>query len=372
MMRKVWIMLAAAALCLTVGLSAARPAAAGGAIVRAVLFWAEGCPHCHEVMDKALPPLQLKYGEQFQIAMIEVSGKANYDYFRQLEDAAQVPAARRGVPALFIADRILVGSQEIPRELPGLIEKYLAAGGLDWPALPGLAERLAAAGSDPSICTPAAPCPTATPASLALASASIKVAGSPIEAPTAAGPISQGFELAAAVAVFLALTLIYALAALMLAGLGRPIPTAPASWSWLILVLCVLGAGVAGYLTFVETQNVAAVCGPVGDCNAVQVSPYARLFGVVPVGLLGLAGYAAIVAAWLAGRRGDGAVAFYAPVALLAMALFGVLFSLYLTYLELAVILAVCIWCLTSAVLMALILILAVRPALAVFDNDAA
>jgi len=60
----------------------------------------------------------------------------------------------------------------------------------------------------------------------------------------------------------------------------------------------------------------------------------------------------------------------YAPVLLLAMALFGVLFSLYLTYIELFVILAVCIWCLTSAVLMALILILAVGPALAVFQES--
>jgi len=60
----------------------------------------------------------------------------------------------------------------------------------------------------------------------------------------------------------------------------------------------------------------------------------------------------------------------YAPVLLLAMALFGVLFSLYLTYIELFVILAVCIWCLTSAVLMTLILILAVGPALAVFQES--
>ena len=46
----------------------------------------------------------------------------------------------------------------------------------------------------------------------------------------------------------------------------------------------------AGYLTYVETQLVQAVCGPVGDCNAVQSSSYARLFGVLPVGVLGASG----------------------------------------------------------------------------------
>ena len=52
------------------------------------------------------------------------------------------------------------------------------------------------------------------------------------------------------------------------------------------------------------------------------------------------------------------------------MTMFGVLFSLYLTYVELAVIRAVCIWCLTSAVLMALVLTLAVGPAMGVFLDD--
>jgi uncharacterized membrane protein len=317
MMRKIWVMSAVAVAILAAGpwgtMSAA--AAAQKSVVRAVLFWADGCSHCREVIDKVLPPLRLKYGSQLEIAMIEVSGQENYNYFRRIEDAAGLPAERRGVPALFIADRILVGSQEIPRELPGLIQKYLAAGGVDYPALPGLAERLAA-GAPPE-CAPSTPCPSATPQSVALASASIKVGGSLSEPAAAAEPASQGFELATAVASFLALAIIYTLAALALAGMGRAIPTPPDSLSWLIPVLCVIGFGVAGYLTFVETQNVAAVCGPVGDCNSVQASPYAKLFGVAPVGLLGLAGYMAIVVAWLAGRRGGGLLAFYAPVAVL-------------------------------------------------------
>ncbi|MCX7668816.1 MAG: vitamin K epoxide reductase family protein [Anaerolineae bacterium] len=370
MLRKVWIVLGmAVVLC---GLAWTAPQRVVGAkpVVRAVLFWAEGCSHCPVVLDKVLPPLQLKYGAQLQIAMIEVSGE-HYEYFRKIEDAAQVPAERRGVPALFIGDRLLVGSQEIARELPGLIEKYLAAGGMDYPPLPGLAERLNDIACGSALSRPATPCPEPTASSPALASASVKLFAADAPSRTTTGttsavrgeaaPASQGFELATAVAVLLALSVVYALVATALISTGRPAPVLPAWTDVLIPIVSVLGLGVAGYLTFVETQNVQAVCGPVGDCNAVQASPYARLFGVVPVGLLGLLGYAAIVATWAAGRWGRGALARYAPAAMIALALFGVLFSFYLTYIELAVIRAVCIWCLTSAVLMALLLILAVR-----------
>jgi uncharacterized membrane protein len=135
-----------------------------------------------------------------------------------------------------------------------------------------------------------------------------------------------------------------------------------------ILALALAGLGVALYLTFVKTQGVSAVCGPVGDCNEVQASPFARLFGVLPVGIVGLLGYVAILAAWAIWRLGSGSLARLAPLAIFAMGLFGVLFSLYLTYLELAVILAVCAWCLTSAMLMACILFLVTGPAMSVLE----
>ena len=340
-------------------------------VVRAVLFWADGCSHCHAVIEKTLPPLQLKYGSQLQIAMIEVSGKENYDYFRQIEDTYKVSAERRGVPALFIGDRLLVGDQEIPRELPGLIQKHLASGGTDYPPLPGLAERLPKVADDTGACTTASPCSDTTPQAVAVAFSEQKVNGmAATDSPTSEAPISKGFELATAVAVLLALSVLYVILATLLSGSGRAFPVLPEWTETIIPALCVIGLGVAGYLTFIETQNVKAICGPVGDCNSVQASPYAKLLGFLPVGVLGLVGYIGIIGAWLMGRYGKGTLAVYAPVVLLAMALFGVLFSLYLTYIELAVILAVCIWCLTSAVLMALILILSVGSALWVFQGE--
>lgn len=129
-----------------------------------------------------------------------------------------------------------------------------------------------------------------------------------------------------------------------------------------IPALAIAGLGIAGYLAYVEVGAVSAVCGPVGDCNAVQNSPYARLFGI-PLGVVGLAGYIAILGAWLCQQRTE----FFAdqiPLIIFCTALFSVLFSIYLTYLEIFVIRAVCIWCLTSAVIVTLILLFSVRPLL--------
>ena len=160
----------------------------------------------------------------------------------------------------------------------------------------------------------------------------------------------------------LILALLYALVAAVLTAFGREVPVIPGGRVF-IPILAVVGLGVALYLTYVETQNVAAICGPVGDCNAVQASPFAKLFGFLPVGVLGALGYIAILVSWILERRSEGMLGRLSPLAIFGMALFGVLFSIYLTYLELSIIRAVCIWCLTSAVIMSLVLALSVGPA---------
>jgi uncharacterized membrane protein len=120
-------------------------------------------------------------------------------------------------------------------------------------------------------------------------------------------------------------------------------------------LLALLGLGVAGYLTYVHYAELEPICaGGGGGCERVQNSSYAELAGI-PVAVLGLAGYALILASLAvpgeAGRVGG---------AMIALAGFG--FSLYLTWLELFEIDAICQWCVASAVLMtALALITALR-----------
>ena len=111
-----------------------------------------------------------------------------------------------------------------------------------------------------------------------------------------------------------------------------------------IAAVAALGLAVAAYLTYVHYAGIEPICTGGGACEKVQTSSYARLAGV-PVAVLGLAGYLGILGSLrVPGERG-------VPItALLALAGFG--FSLYLTYLELFALHAICQWCVASAALM--------------------
>ena len=107
-------------------------------VVRAVLFWSKTCPHCQVVLNETLPPLREKHGDQLQVLTVEVSDQAGYELWMLAIETLRIPTDRLQVPMLLIGDRVLVGSYDIPNELPGLIERHLAAGGVDYPPIPGL------------------------------------------------------------------------------------------------------------------------------------------------------------------------------------------------------------------------------------------
>ncbi len=169
---------------------------------------------------------------------------------------------------------------------------------------------------------------------------------------------SNGFTLAITVLVLMILAVIYSLIRVFrnVNDVNKTDPL-PAWRQIAMVILFLLGMLVAFYLTYVEVRSTKAVCGPVGDCNAVQSSKYARLWGVLPIGLLGLGGYVAMLIVWLVGKSKQPKIANLANLVFFGMALFGVIFSIYLTYLEPFVIKAVCMWCLSSAVIMTLILL---------------
>ncbi|MGC8875064.1 MAG: hypothetical protein ACP5SI_11550, partial [Chloroflexia bacterium] len=151
-------------------------------------------------------------------------------------------------------------------ELPGLIEAYLAAGGVGLPDSPCLQKILRAASID--FCQPGEEsCTADVPAVVSRPS---------------------GFGLAVAVLAAM-------IGALALGGVlatcywwtERPRPTAHprrlarSPWTgWIFLLLNLAGLAVGGYLAYVEMCDVPAVCGPVGDCNAVQQSKYAPAPGL--------------------------------------------------------------------------------------------
>ncbi len=332
---------------LAAAMLAAPPAHAGSPdqsseqpVARGVMFWSSTCGHCEYVIKNVLPPLQAEYGDQLEIVMIELVAQEDVDRLFQVVTAFGLAKENVAVPFLIIGEQVLIGSDQIPAELPGLIEAHLAAGGVDYPAVPALAVYLPVPGTNET-------------------AGNISKSGSP-EGLSTSG--SNGIILAVAVLVGMSLSVLYAVYALVRrvksADQGRP------TWiDLLIPLLAIIGLGVAGYLTYVETQAVSAVCGPIGDCNAVQSSSYARLFGVLPVGILGLIGFSLMLIAWLIQQLRDDKWGNYASIAIIGMALFGTLFSIYLTYLEIFVIEAVCMWCISSAVIMTSIMLLGILPA---------
>jgi uncharacterized membrane protein len=120
-----------------------------------------------------------------------------------------------------------------------------------------------------------------------------------------------------------------------------------------MLALTVLGLGVASYLTYVHYSAIKPVCAAGGSCTKVQTSIYSELAGV-PVALIGLTGYVVILASLLAPEN---ETTRFATVAFTGVG-FG--FSAYLTYRELFSIHAICEWCVSSAVIMTVLVCLAI------------
>ena len=299
---------------------------------------------------------------------------------------------RRGVPALIVGTTVLVGSLEIPEQFAIVIEQSLAQGGVDWPDIPGLADALAASqaqaqsAAEPSAQPIDTPTPATTedaltqpaPATPEPAQDAISRANAGLTAVEAAEVLSETPSTENLVSKLrrdpagnlLAILLLVGMLAVFLFATVRAVrawpdrsqglpPDSRRGWQdWAVAGLCLVGLGVSIYMAFVETTHTTAVCGPVGDCNTVQQSEYALLFGRLPIGVLGVLGYAAMLVVWVGRRWGRGSLQRLSNLALFAMALFGTLFSIYLTFLEPFVIGATCIWCLTSALCMALILLI--------------
>lgn len=174
---------------------------------------------------------------------------------------------------------------------------------------------------------------------------------------------TNGIALAFAVIAFLALTLNIVIVVMQAAG--KMSHWLVRDWSkWSIPVLVIGGLAVAGYFTFIESTGTQVSCSPltVQGCISVQNSRYAILFGILPMGVFGLAGFIAILAGWLVWQYGTGPLKKPGAIALWGFCFFGVLFSIYLTFLEAFVIGATCMWCITSAVFM-IALLLSSTPA---------
>jgi uncharacterized membrane protein/glutaredoxin len=297
---------------------------AEGPIVHALLFYSPTCPHCHKVIEEDIPPLLKKYGKQLHIVVVNTQQAGGQALYQAAIKHFHIPDDRIGVPTLIVGNEILVGSNEIPTRFPELIESFLAQGGIDWPPIPGLALGLAGEGR-------------AVP-------------------PSEAGTLSEKQvrdPIANGLAIIVLIGMIVVVLYIFVRPKQNPQPLAP---DWIVPLLCLLGLAVAGYMVYIEMAQVAAVCGPIGDCNTVQQSEYAHLFGVLPVSVLGVIAYLAILLAWSIAYYSSGKLADRGRLTLFILTLSGTLFSIYLTFLEPFVIGATCAWCLASAIIMTVLL----------------
>ncbi|OGO16480.1 MAG: hypothetical protein A2Z14_19545 [Chloroflexi bacterium RBG_16_48_8] len=356
--------------------------AAQGPVVRAILFYSPTCPYCHTVITEVLPPLFQIYGgqpevlyipptpeeeavgsplvgifgESLEILYVNTYTQLGQELYQAAVEVYSIPPELQAVPMLIVADTVLIGGTDIPTQLPGIIEEGIASGGIDWASLPGLTEAIGQL----------IPAPTALPPT-EVSTQEVQESAEPSASLLVTEvSILDRIKLDPAGNVLAILVLIGMVISVAMVSSRLVLPDEigeKQGVSWLIPVLCVIGIGVAAYLTYVEASGTKAVCGPVGDCNTVQESEYAFLFGIIPVGALGLAGYVAIILAWLLARFGDEPWIQWSKVALLGMSLFGTLFSIYLTFLEPFVIGATCAWCVTSAVIITILMWLTVGPA---------
>ncbi len=117
-----------------------------------------------------------------------------------------------------------------------------------------------------------------------------------------------------------------------------------------IAVLALAGAAVAAYLVYARYTGTRLAC-TTGGCETVQHSKYAKAAGI-PVAALGLAAYVAVFATALSARL---EVAAICAVIVLA----GLVFGVYLIVIQVAVIDAICQWCLASDGILALLAVVA-------------
>ena len=136
----------------------------------------------------------------------------------------------------------------------------------------------------------------------------------------------------------------------------------------LLALLALSGFFVALYLALYKLGYIGALTCSVGSCEQVNTSKWATFLGL-PVAMWGVGFYAVTFAAALVGLQERFAESRAVALGLAALCVWGVLFSLYLTYLELFVIHAVCQWCVVSAVIVTLMCIVSILD-LRVGDGD--
>ena len=138
----------------------------------------------------------------------------------------------------------------------------------------------------------------------------------------------------------------------------------------LMALIALIGVFVSLYLTLYKLGYIGTLACGTGSCETVQLSKWGDFLGA-PVAAWGIGYYGVVLVLAVAGIQERFADSSRLAMLLVGVTSWGVLFTLWLTYLELFVIHAICRWCVGSAVMTILLFGLAVwdwRSATATVD----
>lgn len=128
---------------------------------------------------------------------------------------------------------------------------------------------------------------------------------------------------------------------------------------WLVSVgVALVGLVDSIYLTWIKIADQTAVCSGIGDCESVNNSIYSEIAGI-PIALIGAIAYLTILALLFLENRFE-TKGLYLRFAIFGLTLAGSLYSGYLTYLEIAVLRAICPFCVLSAISIFVLLIVGI------------
>lgn len=127
---------------------------------------------------------------------------------------------------------------------------------------------------------------------------------------------------------------------------------------WVSVGAALIGLVDSIYLTWIKIADQTAACSGIGDCESVNNSIYSEIAGI-PIALIGAIAYLVMLSLLLLEKRFE-SQGLYIRFAIFGMALAGSLYSGYLTYLEIAVLRAICPFCVLSAIAIFVLLIVGI------------
>ncbi|MDO9545328.1 MAG: cytochrome c biogenesis protein [Pelolinea sp.] len=104
--------------------------------VHGLYFYSIDCPHCMDVLNDLLLPMQNEFGTKLHIRLVEIDYADNYELLIRAEEHYGVKTEDRAIPTLVINGEVLIGEDPIRENLRTIVEQGILAGGIPWPDIP--------------------------------------------------------------------------------------------------------------------------------------------------------------------------------------------------------------------------------------------